>query len=320
MVKFVGGPSVSAQKSYYNHRIARPGQFRIPRAYGSVKKETKIVVRNYNYCGNSYGNYGGWQLPSWLQWLQLGANWLQNLLPQPKTPEPPTPEPEIKKKKDPEPVEENPEPEPEPEVEKPEKPEEPEKPKETQANVTLSAESKKTPDKVEEQTVKVFNKTTRKDAHHNEGYTWQSLQNAYVAEDGSTVPNTTAFRNWFRETYLNGATDIGINEQHYPKTITYGGKTYNFDKEKYKPQLIKLDNGYNGTSAHTEAKTKTIEGTTVWRGVAIATWTDENGKEQQKTVTVNNQTSKDNTLTELKRLIKEQVPENAKIKYGTKEQ
>ena len=192
MVKFVGGPSVSAQKSYYNHRIARPGQFRIPRAYGSVKKETKIVIRNYNYCGNSYGNYGGWQLPSWLQWFQLGANWLQNLLPQPKTPEPPTPEPEIKKKKDPEPVEENPEPEPEPEVEKPEKPEEPEKPKETQANVTLSAESKKTPDKVEEQTVKVFNKTTRKDAHHNEGYTWQSLHNAYVAEDGSTVPNTTA--------------------------------------------------------------------------------------------------------------------------------
>lgn len=323
MVKFVGGPSVSAQKSYYNHRIARPGQFRIPRAYGSVKKETKIVVRNYNYCGNSYGNYGGWQLPSWLQWFQLGANWLQNLIPQPKvqeqpTPEQPTPDPVVKKKDDPDPVEDDTD--KETEVETPSDPDPAERPKETQANVTLSTESETTPDKVEEKTVKVFNKTTRKDANHNEGYTWQSLQNAYVAEDGSTVPNTTAFRNWFRETYLNGATDIGINEQHYPKTITYGGKTYNFDTDKYKPQLITLDSGYNGSSAKTEAKTETIKGTTTWRGVAIATWTDENGKEQKKTVTVNNQASKDNTIAELKKLIKAQVPENAKIKYGTKEQ
>ena len=53
MVRFVGGPTVSAYKDYNNHRVARPGQWRNLRNYGSVTNNTKIVIRNYNYCNHS---------------------------------------------------------------------------------------------------------------------------------------------------------------------------------------------------------------------------------------------------------------------------
>lgn len=333
MVKFVSGPSVGAQKSYYNHRIAREGQFRIPRAYGSVKNEVNIKVRNYHYCGGS--SYSGWQMPGWLQWLGFGMNFLQSLIPQRPTY---TEQPQVQVQTNPlqsqldelnDRIDEL-----EAENKKLKEGKETEEPKKkstpvnTNANVELATEevidTQTTPDTVEEKTVKVFNKTTRLNANQNEGYTWQSLQDAYVAEDGTTVPNTAAFRNWFRQTYLNGATDIGINEQHYPKTITYGGKTYSFDTSKYKPHTITTSSGYDGTSAHTQAVTETKKGTTTttstWKGVATATWKDKDGKEQKKTVTVSNQASKEAAIAKLKAEIKAQVPADANIKFGTKEQ
>ena len=239
MVKFVGSfqASPNAYKSYKNHTIAREGKWRIPRAYGSVKKEVKINIREYNYGGN-YANYGGFQLPSWLQWLQFGFGLVNQYIPQrqaaPVTVPPQDNNPfakeleDLKKeiedlKAENEKLKKKPV-ETDPEVEDPEK----DKPFDLKANVNLSTEevvtTNTTPDTEEETTIKVNNTTKKVKDNTYEGYTWTSLQNAYVAEDGSTVPNNPSFRNWFRQTYLNNATDSGVNEQHYPKEITYGGK------------------------------------------------------------------------------------------------
>lgn len=332
MVKFVGGPSPNAYKSYKNHTIAREGQWRMPRAYGSVKKEVKINIREYNYHGNSYGNYGGFQLPAWLQWLNAGMGWVNQFIPQPQeTPVAPTPNnndqtlEDLQKQID-ELKKENEELKNKPttEVEDPKKEN---KPVEINANVDLSTkedvETTTTPDTVEEKTIQVNNKTRRVSGSTYEGYTWTSLQNAYVAEDGSTVPNSPSFRNWFRQTYLNNATDIGVNEQHYPKEITYGGKTYKFSTDKYKPTQYTVDNGYKGTSAHTSAVTETKKGTTTtkssWSGVAKATWTDKDGKTQTKTITVSGMESKEAAIAKLKADIKGQVPAEAKLQFGAKE-
>lgn len=324
MVKFVSGPSVNAQKSYYNHRIARPGQFRVPRMYGSVKKEVNIKVRQYNTCGGSY--HTGWQLPSWLQWMNFGANLFQSWLPS-YSPQP-TNQPEANplqsqlddlNKKYEDLLAEN------KKLKEGKGTEEPEKKEAETVNANVELDTKEvvktttTPDTVEEKTIKVNNKTKRISGNTYEGYTWASLQNAYVAEDGSTVPNSPSFRNWFRQTYLNGATDIGVNEQHYPKEITYGGKTYSFNTDKYKPTQYTVDNGYKGTSAHTSAVTETKKGTTTtsstWQGSATATWKDKDGKEHTKTVTVSGQASKDAAIAKLKADIKTQVPADAKISF-----
>lgn len=306
----------------------------MPRAYGSVKKEVKINIREYNYGGN-YANYGGFQLPSWLQWAQFGMNWINQLIPQreytPATVQPQDNNPfakeleDLKKeiedlKAENEKLKKKPV-ETDPEVEEPEK--DP-KPFDINANVDLTTKedvvTTTTPDTVEEKTVKVFNKTTRKNATENEGYTWQSLQDAYVADDGSTVPNSPSFRNWFRKTYLNNAMDIGVNEQHYPKEITYGGKTYKFDTSKYKPHTINTSGSYNGSSAHTKAVTETKKGTTTssssWSGSATATWKDKDGTEHKETVTVSGQESKEAAIAQLKANIKAKVPADAKITFG----
>lgn len=334
MVKFVGGfsPSTNAYKSYKNHTIAREGQWRMPRAYGSVKKEVKINIREYNYGGN-YANYGGFQLPSWLQWAQFGMNWINQLIPQreytPATVQPQDNNPFAKELEDlkKEMEELKAENEKLKNKDKVEEPKKEDKPVDINANVDLSTEEEvkttTTPDTVEEKTIKVNNKTRKVSGNTYEGYTWTSLQNAYVAEDGSTVPNSPSFRNWFRQTYLNGATDIGVNEQHYPKEITYGGKTYSFNTDKYKPTQYTIDNGYKGTSAHTSAVTETKKGTTTtkssWSGVATATWKDENGQEHTKTVKVSGMESDKAARTKLEADIRAQVPADAKIKFGTKE-
>lgn len=332
MVKFVGGFSAStnAYKSYKNHTIAREGQWRMPRAYGSVKIEKKYEIKQYNYCGSSYGNYGGFQLPSWLQWAQFGMNWINQLIPQreytPATVQPQDNNPFAKELEDlkKEMEELKAENEKLKNKDKVEEPKKEDKPVDINANVDLSTEEEvkttTTPDTVEEKTIKVNNKTRKVSGNTYEGYTWTSLQNAYVAEDGSTVPNSPSFRNWFRQTYLNGATDIGVNEQHYPKEITYGGKTYSFNTDKYKPTQYTIDNGYKGTSAHTSAVTETKKGTTTtsstWKGSATATWKDKDGKEHTKTVTVSGQASKDAAIAKLKADIKAQVPADAKISFG----
>lgn len=330
MVHFVGGPSVGGYKSYINHTTAREGQWRMPRNYARPKVDIKI--KNYNYCNHGAVNTG-FQMPAWLQWAQFGMSFLQGLFPAKQ--EAPAAQPEVnplqaeldKLKEDMEKLKkENEELKNKPTDTDPKVTNTPET--ETNANVDLSTEevvtTETTPDTVEEKTVKVFNKTKKLNANQNEGYTWQSLQDAYVAEDGSTVPNSPSFRNWFRQTYLNGATDIGVNEQHYPKEITYGGKTYKFDTGKYKPHTINTSTGYNGTSAKTKAVTETKKGTTTtrssWKGVAKATWTDKDGKTQTKTVTVSGMASKDATIKQLKADIKGQVPADAKITFGTKEQ
>lgn len=338
MVKFVGGPSVNAYKSYKNHTIAREGQWRMPRAYGSVRKEVKINIREYNYQGNSYGGWGGFQLPGWLQWASFGMNWLNQIIPQRQAQQDTNPfaanplqgqlddmqaeidklkkeNEELKKKK----------------VEEPKKEET--KPVDINANVDLLTEEVETvnttPDKVEEttvqvnNTVKVIKKAQGNQNGVNEGYTWASLQNAYVAEDGTSVPNSSAFRNWFRENYLNNATDIGVGQQHYPKEITYQGKTYKFDTDKYKPMQYDTNAGYGGSSAKTQKGENIIKGTTTtdksWKGSATATWTDKDGKTQTKTVPLSGYGTKEELITALKEKIKDEVPSDAKITYKGKE-
>lgn len=237
MVKFVGGPSVSAQKSYFNHRIARPGQFRVPRAYGSIKKETKIVVRNYNYCGSSYGC--GWQLPSWLQWAQVGVNFLQGLIPQPKVPTQPTVNPlqddldDYKKK-----IEDL-----EAEIEElkkkdPETPVEPKKPTETPDSSEISFKKEVTPGQEakagEITTIPAMVKFGKKLPDGRVQFQgWQTLADAYG------VPNTEEFRNWFRINHLKDL-KTAIWEpgkiQNFPKEINYpegSDKKYAFDPDKF---------------------------------------------------------------------------------------
>ncbi len=173
-------------------------------------------------------------------------------------------------------------------------------------------------------TVKVIQKATNGQNGVNEGYTWASLQNAYISEDNKSVPNTPAFRNWFRKTYLNGATSIGTGAQHYPKTIVYNNVTYTFDKEKYKPNRYTTSaSGGNITYAKTEKKVNVTPGSTStqsngWSAVATATWTDESGKTQTKTVRVTGCKDKDSAIAEAKAKLQGEVPANAKIRYGTK--
>ena len=285
MVKFVGGPSVSAQKSYYNHRIARPGQFRIPRAYGSVKKETKIVVRNYNYCGNSYGNYGGWQLPSWLQWFQLGANWLQNLIPQPKAPEQPTPTPEVKKKEETKPVEEQ---ETETEVEKPDEPE-----NIFEVESALTKNTKEVTTYVDE-TVPGQNLTTEinitKNPNNKDQTTgWDRIIDGYVGPDNK--PASSAERRlilqYLRQELFGGDQNKFFKggKQHVPNSIpNINGKTFTFVKDNYDNSDKWVSLGGTITSVSTESKN--TESSTVKKQVT----TEVPEYKGTTTVTINGET------------------------------
>ena len=294
MVKFVGGPSVSAQKSYYNHRIARPGQFRIPRAYGSVKKETKIVVRNYNYCGNSYGNYGGWQLPSWLQWFQLGANWLQNLIPQPKvqeqpTPEQPTPDPVVKKKDDPDPVEDDTD--KKTEVETPSDPKNNIFASEAEIIEEVKTETKEIKEEPKSTTVNIGLevKTLSDGTKEYSARLWDAVANGYG------FPNTKANRDEFRKTYLGGADYIPKGDQQLPNKVIIGGQEYTLNADKFNatPKTT-----WRRQEKTTEGQAKGGEGTTRTETVTTRKYTCSasytiNGERKPITVTGEFKTEKE---------------------------
>lgn len=246
MVKFVGGFSAStnAYKSYKNHTIAREGQWRMPRAYGSVKKEVKINIRKYNYGGN-YANYGGFQLPSWLQWAQFGMNWINQLIPQreytPATVQPQDNNPFAKELEDlKKEIEElkaenkklkNKPAETDPEVEEPET----EKPKDSSEisftkDVTEGQEAKEGETLTTPAMVK-FGKKLADGRVQFQG--WQTLADSYG------VQNTAEFRNWFRQNHLKGL-DKDIWQpgvvQNFPTEINYpegSDKKYSFDPDKF---------------------------------------------------------------------------------------
>lgn len=243
MVKFVGGPSPNAYKSYKNHTIAREGQWRMPRAYGSVKKEVKINIREYNYHGNSYGNYGGFQLPAWLQWLNAGMGWVNQFIPQPQeTPVAPTPNnndqtlEDLQKQID-ELKKENEELKNKPtkEVKETEEPKEPEKPKDSseisfKKEVTEGQEAKEGEALTTPAMVK-FGKKLADGRVQFQG--WQTLADSYG------VQNTAEFRNWFRQNHLKGL-DKDIWQpgvvQNFPTEINYpegSDKKYSFDPDKF---------------------------------------------------------------------------------------
>lgn len=335
MVHFVGGPSVGGYKSYINHTYAREGQWRMPRNYG--RPNVKISVKNYNTCchHSSYG--GGFQLPAWLQWAQFGLNFLQNLFPQKQ--EAPAAQPEVnpfeaKIKELDEKIKE---------LEKENKELKnkpaggPEKATETdpadvkddfkvEDKIEEETVTTTTPETIEEKTIQVNNKSKHISGNTYEGYTWTSLQNAYVAEDGTTAPNTKAFRDAFRQQVLGGATDIGVGEQHYPKTFEFGGKTYTFKPDQYKPTRYDVSNEYTGTSAHTNKQVDKKGGetttSTTYKGKATATWTDKDGKPHTETVNIKDAKDKKTAQTQLAAAIKAKVPAefHNKIKIGIAEQ
>ncbi len=285
----VGGPrqNFNSLKCYVNHTTAREGQFRMPRNYAAPKVDIKIKQTNINTCCTpSFG--APVQVPWWMQVL----NTIGMFLPAetPAAPAAPAENPLQKqldeanaKIKELEAAQKK---EKTPEVEKEKETTEIEEDFKVEDDVKEEEITETTPDTVEEKTVKVNNKSRKISGNTYEGYTWTSLQNAYIADDGTPAPNSAAFRNAFRQAVLSGATDIGVGEQHYPKEFTFGGKTYKFNMDKYKPTQYTVDNGYSGTSAHTQAKTETKKGTTtttkVYTGTAKATWTDSTGKTTTK--------------------------------------
>lgn len=287
MVKFVGGfsPSTNAYKSYKNHTIAREGQWRMPRAYGSVKKEVKINIREYNYGGN-YANYGGFQLPSWLQWAQFGMNWINQLIPQreytPATVQPQDNNPFAKEledlKKEMEELKaeneklKNKPAETVPEVEEPEK----EKPKDSseisfQTETTGAEEAKEGKLLTTEAKTNIIKK--RSDGKVNyQG--WTTLANAYG------IPNTESFRNWFRKEHLQGKNIWEVGTQNFPTEITYpagSNNKYTFNGDKFATPLDINDPKKKGnvSTANMAAKrgegTPAKEGTTTHSGTVSAT-------------------------------------------------
>lgn len=315
----VGGsrPNHNSLKLYNQMSSAnvKEGQFRMMRNYSTPKLDIKIKQTNIHTCSTPSYVAPAPQVPWWMQALNLFGMFMPSETPAaPATPE----ENPLQKQLDEANAKikelEAAQKEKTPEVEKEKETTEVQEDFKVEDDVKEEEITETTPDTVEEKTVKVNNQSRKISGNTYEGYTWTSLQNAYIADDGTPAPNSAAFRNAFRQAVLNGATDIGVGEQHYPKEFTFGGKTYKFNMDKYKPTQYTVDSGYGGTSAHTQAKTETKKGKTtttkVYTGTAKATWTDSTGK----TTTKSSQTTEkyktaDEARAAARTNLQEQVPE-----------
>ncbi len=108
--------------------------------------------------------------------------------------------------------------------------------------------TKGTPEKTEIHTEEVNVKKGYKRNGTVHYWGWKTLANAYE------VPNTKEFRNWFRETYLNG-NDIWTAgaTQHFEKEITFNGKTYDFNKATFEAEALDTHTprkGQKGSASH----------------------------------------------------------------------
>ncbi len=297
MVKFIGGPSINAYKSYRNHTVAREGQWRNLRPSYNTKSTVNIKIRNYGNHGHSYGGYGfgfgGFQLPAWMQWAQFGLNWLTQLFPQ-KQPTVDETNPfaaqleelkaeneELKKKLEqkqpsPEPVKPNGE-VPSGEVVTPDPGKGNVEPLPLTNPEGVQVETETTPDASE---IKIKTVTTqgveakegellttevkvpkaKKNSSDNsiEYHGWNTLCNSYG------IPNTREFRDWFRQKYLNGNDVWKSNTaQNFPNTIVYpegSQNKYEFNKGKFLEAPLDKHFPKAGTSNVKEGTTKAIRG------------------------------------------------------------
>lgn len=295
MVKFVSGPSVGAQKSYYNHRIAREGQFRIPRAYGSVKNEVNIKVRNYHYCGGS--SYSGWQMPGWLQWLGFGMNFLQSLIPQRPTY---TEKPQVQVQTNPlqSQLDELNDRIDELEAENKKlkegstaKKEEPKTDFTVESEITQESNEieKEVKENVPGKDLRTAINITRNPNNSNQTTGWDRIIDGYVGPDNK--PASSAERKQIlqqlRQELFNGDQNKFFNggEQFVPNTIKIGDKTFTFNKANYDNSNKWVDLGGNITSVNTEAKRteattttkKVTEEVTTFKGKTTVTI---NGKQE----------------------------------------
>ena len=244
MVKFVGGPSVNAYKNYRNHTIARPGQFRMPRNYGSVTNKTTIIVRNYNQC-----NCG--PKMNWLAAMPMFGDLLKGILDLFKKPEPVV-EPKVEETTI-KPKEET--------VVKTEEPEKTEKPvtptpiiegnifsdekveggKEAKKLTTtiLDAEMYTIRNKSKDRTVTKNGTTVTQKAYN--APLWQTLGKSYTTTtpDGKTkqLKITPEFQKFFINKYLKGdeakVWDLG-KDQEFITELEWKGETYTFNAETFK--------------------------------------------------------------------------------------
>jgi len=338
MVKFVGGPSVGAYKNYNNHRIAREGQFRMPRNYGTIKNETKIVIRNYNQCNHTQTASTPWylMLPMFSDLLKGIVDLFKKPEPEPEPTPPPPPEVKVeekvieKPKNDP--VVETPTPKPvTPEVKTEFTPEEivnttPEK--EETIEYTVAEGKQKTitlKGKERETAIKKFGLTgaNAEKAIVTKAPLWGTLAKCYGCE------NTPAFRNAFKAE----CKDLGIMEgegavhnhkidQNFPKTITVDGKEYTYQSGIYDKQENWDLNYYipnqpgdfktYGTNEKKETKTTpgTTTKTTTWSGTTTIRYdSNKDGKldknDATHTVTSSDMKSKEAVQKDLDKQIKD---------------
>lgn len=340
MVKFVGGfsPSTNAYKSYKNHTIAREGQWRMPRAYGSVKKEVKINIREYNYGGN-YANYGGFQLPSWLQWAQFGMNWINQLIPQreytPATVQPQDNNPFAKeledlKKEIEELKAENKKLKNKPAVTEPET--EPETKVDDNFNVDVTAneefEEKELPPETD------FKKTVNFKV--SKGDIWSKIVDGYKGPNGE-VPNAAEKKEIIRQLrniHFGGDQTkfFAGGEQNITENLNINGKVFSFNPENYyasKQKTNDFDNRIGSVKTGSVAASTTGGGkqrvSTGWKGVAKASWTDKEGKPHTVTSDAisgqkDEKSAKSAALNNVRNKVPEEYRGNAKFQAGAKEQ
>lgn len=340
MVKFVGGPSFGGYSAYRNHVVAREGQFRVPRNYGCVK--IKYTEKNYNYCNHGsygFGGFGGFQMPAWMQWMQFGLGWLQQLLPM-FTPQPqPQPQPVVQPdptptKTDPTPTKTDPTPtktDPTPtETDPTPTKTDPEPAKEVDDKFDVSANAEEVTETSEENITTTTEAVVKKGRTRSNGKVeyqgWETLTAAYK------VPNTLAFRNWFRQKYLNGKDVWNVGTQHFPTEITYpegSDNKYTFNGETFAKPIDIHDNSGTGsvTTADMGKQTKTNKtSTTTYKGSARATWVDEHGVEQHVTCPTPKgkkyataDEAKKAAIAEIRNQVPAQYRSNAKFQAGARE-